>query len=164
MRFPTPHDQLIADMEMRIITDGFAIHSDLPDPDRVTTTYTVGLSKGFGLPELVITNIDFIDAVVLMSWVIEQLQQGESLDDLDPAQFTAVPVHDALLDGDLMSEWRNYYDEEPSTVDVVQLQLGPELACPCCAPSQVDLTDPMASLNFSRRLNRAQRRARKQRR
>lgn len=162
MRFPTAHDQLVADMEMCIITNGFAIHSDLPDPARVNTTYSVGLSKGFGLPELVITNLDFIDAAVLMSWVIEQLQAGESLDDLDPAQFTAVPVHETHLTGDLMNEWRNYYDDDPSSVEVVQLQLGPELACPCCAPSQVDLGDPAASLKLSRRMNRAQRRARKQ--
>lgn len=161
MRFPTPHDQFMADMEMRIITDGFTIHTDLPDPTRVNTAYTIGLSKSFGLPELVITNLDFIDSVMLILWVTDQLQQGESLDDLDPAQFSAVPVHIEHLNGDLMNEWRNYYEEEPSTVDVVQLQLGPELACPCCTPSQVDLTNPSASLKVSRRANRAQRRARK---
>lgn len=93
--------------------------------------------------------------------MIDQLQQGESLDDLDPAQFSAVSVHVEHLEGDLMNEWRNYYKEEPSTVDVMQLQLGPELACPCCSPSQVDLANPSASLKVSRRANRAQRRARK---
>ena len=164
MRFPTPHDQFIADMEMQIITNGFSFYSDVPDPSRIHTTYTIGLSKSFGLPEQVMTNVDFIDAVVVMSWVVEQLQQGESLDDLDASQFTAVPVHEVHLNGELMEQWRKHYDEEPSSVGVMQLQLGPELACPCCAPSQVDLTNPTASLEVARRLNRAQRRARKQRR
>lgn len=164
MRFPTPHDQLIADLKMRIITDGYGIYSDVPDPARITTTYTVGMSRSFGLPELVITNIDFFDAAILISWVVEQLQAGESLDDLDPAQFTAVPVHKVHLNGDLMEQWREHYDEEPSTVEVMQLKLGPELACSCCAPTQVDLSDSAATLKVSRRLNRSQRRARRQRR
>ncbi len=73
----------------------------------------------------------------------------------------AVPVHGVHLDGDLMNIWRSYYDDEPSTVDVIQLQIGPELACPCCLDTQVDLSDPAATLSLTRRLNRAQRRARR---
>lgn len=159
MRFPTIHDQLIAQVDMRVITDGFAIHADLPDPDKVNVTYTIGLAKSFGFPELVITDIEFIDALALLCWLIEELQAGASLDDLDPKQFTAVPVHKAHLDGELMSVWREHYSEEPSTVDVVQLQLGDELACPCCSAERLDLTDPSASLERQRPLTWKQRRA-----
>lgn len=164
MRFPTPFDQLMADMEMRIITNGYTIQGVLPDHESVGWTYTIGLSKSFDLPELVITNIDNHDAVALLSWTIEQLRNGEDLDDLDPNQFTAVPVHPSHLRGELMNMWREYYDEEPSSVDVVQLQLGSELACPCCLPTQVDLTDPTATFDIPRRTNRSQRRAQRKKR
>ena len=164
MRFPTALDQLMSDMEMRIITNGYTVQGVMADPHNVGWTYTIGLAESFDLPELVITNLDSQDAVVLLSWVIEQLRNGEPLDAFEPEQFTAVPVHPAHLDANLFNMWRAYYDKEPSTVKVVQLQLGPELACPCCADSQVDLSDPSASLGVSRRMNRAQRRARRKRR
>ena len=164
MRFPTPLDQLKADMEMRIITNGYTIQGVLPDRDSVAWTYTIGLSKSFDLPELVITNLDNHDAVVLLTWTIEQLRNGESLDDLDPAQITAAPVATAHLRGELMNMWREYYNEEPSSVDVMQLQLGDELACPCCLDTQVDLADPNATLQLPRRTNRAQRRATRKKR
>ena len=154
----------MSDMEMRIIANGYTVQGVMPDPNNVGWTYTIGLAESFDLPELVITNLDNRDAVVLLSWAIEQLRNGESLDDFDPDQFTAVPVHRAHLEADLFNMWRQYYDKEPSTVEVVQLQLGEELACPCCADSQVDLSDPNASLGVTRRMNRAQRRARRKRR
>lgn len=161
MRFPTPLDNIKSEMELLIITDGYSVQSAIGGPAGTSWTYTVGLSKSFGLPELVITNLDPDDAFMLVSWVIEQLRAGGDIADFDAAQFRPVPVHKTHLDGELMKLWREYYDEDPSTVDVVQLQLGPELACPCCIDTQVDLTNPKASILPSRRLNRAQRRARK---
>lgn len=158
MRFPTDLDRLQSDMQMRILANGYTIQAVAPDPHNVAWTYTIGLAESFDLPELVITNLDCHDAVILLTWVIEQLREGTSLDELDPEQFTAVPVHRNHLDGDLLNMWRYYYDKEPSTVDVVQLRLGDELACPCCATDQVDLSDPQASLGVTRRMNRAQRR------
>ena len=164
MRFPTSYDQLMAGVEMRIITNGYTMQGVLPDPDCVGWTYTIGLSKSFDLPELVITNIDNSIAASMLTWVVEQLQDGACLDDLDPAQFTAVPVHPTHLSGELMHMWREHYGEEPSTVEVIQLQLGAEFGCPCCVSTQVDLTDPTATLDGARRLNRAQRRAQRKRR
>lgn len=164
MRFPTQYDQTMADVEMQIITNGYSIQGVFPDQDWVGWTYTIGLSKSFDLPELVITNLYNHDAMPLLDWTIEQLRNGESLDDLDPKQFTAVPVHSAHLQGGLMHLWREHYDEEPGTVDVVQLQLGDEFACPCCIDTQVDLTDPNATLDLTKTLNRAQRRARRKKR
>ncbi len=155
-------DRILSDMEMRIIANGYTVQGVLSDPNNVAWTYTIGLSKSFDLPELVITNLDNHDAVVLLTWVIEELRDGASLDDFD--DFQAVRVHADHLDGDLLNMWREYYGEEPSTVDVVQLQLGAELACPCCASTQVDLSDPKASTGTGGRLNRAQRRARKRQR
>jgi hypothetical protein len=159
MRFPTPYDQLMAGMEMRIITNGYTIQGVLPDDDCVGWTYTIGLAESFDLPELVITNIDNRIAASMLTWAVEQLQDGADLDDLDPTQFTAVPVHHAHLNGEVMNMWREHYGEEPSSVDVMQLQLGQEFGCPCCITTQVDLSDPTATLDRSRRLNRAQRRA-----
>ncbi len=157
-------DQILSDMEMRIIANGYTIQGVLPDPNNVAWTYTIGLSKSFDLPELVVTNLDNHDAVVLLTWVIEELRDGASLDDFDHNYFRPVPVHNDHLDGELLNMWREYYGEEPTTVDVVQLHLGPELACPCCESTQVDLSDPKASTGSGNRLNRAQRRARKRQR
>lgn len=164
MRFPTPLDQLMADMEMRIITNGYTIQGVLADQSSVAWTYTIGLSKSFDLPELVITNLDNHDAVALLTWTIEQLRNGESLDDLDPLQLAAVPVHRSHLRGELMNMWREYYDEDPSSVDVIQLQLGDELTCPCCLDTQVDLADPNATFGLTQPTNRAQRRAQRKKR
>ena len=158
MRFPTGLDRLLSDMRMRILTNGYTVQGVLPDPHNAGWTYTIGLAESFDLPELVITNLDSHDAVALISWVIEQLRDGTSLDELDPKQFTAVPVHKAHLDGHLLNMWRHYYEREPGTVEVVQLQLGEELACPCCVNDRVDLSDPNASLGITRRMHRAQRR------
>ena len=158
MRFPTDLDRLQSDMELRILTNGYTMQGVMAGPHKVGWTYTIGLTESFDLPELVITNLDSRDAVVLLSWVVEQLRDGTPLDELDPEQFTAVPVHRKHLDGDLLNMWRYYYDKEPHTVDVVQLRLGDELACPCCANDQVDLSDPHATLGITRRMNRAQRR------
>lgn len=63
-----------------------------------------------------------------------------------------------------MNVWREYYGEDPSSVDVMQLQLGDELSCPCCLNTQVDLTDPNATFGLTRRTNRAQRRAQRKKR
>ena len=163
MRFPTYLDQLKSDMEMRILANGYTVQGVMADKHNIAWTYTIGLAKSFGLPELVITNLDNHDAVVLLTWVIEELRRGGSLEDLDPTQFRAVPVHSAHLEADLLNMWREYYDEEPGTVDVVQIQLGGELACPCCASTQADLSDGTASLSVSSRMNRAQRRAQRKR-
>ena len=164
MRFPTPNDQMMADIEMRIITNGYTIQGVIPDHDCVGWTYTIGLSKSFDLPELVITNLDNHTAASMLTWAVEELRDGAQLDDLDPAQFTPVPVHPTHLRGDLMNMWREHYREEPSSVDVVQLQLGAEFGCPCCVATQVDLTDPGATLDRTEPMNRAQRRARRKRR
>ncbi len=152
-------DQLLSDMEMRIITNGYTVQGVMPDPNNIAWTYTIGLSKSFDLPELVITNLDNHEAVTVLSWVIDELQDGKGLDDFSDDKFTVVPVHTSHLDGSLLNMWRTYYGEEPNTVDVVQLQLGPHLACPCCASTQLDLSDPKASTGVGHRLNRAQRRA-----
>lgn len=161
MGFQPALDQILSDMEMRIVTNGYTIQGVLADPQSVAWTYTIGLAKGLDLPELVITNVDNHDAAGLLTVIIEQLRDGARLEDFDPNQLSAVPVHSDHLDGDLLNMWRQYYDEEPSSVEVVQLQLGPDFGCPCCLDTQVNLADPAATFGVTRRLNRAQRRARR---
>lgn len=95
----------------------------------------------------------------VLSDVVADLLEGNDIDNIPRSEFIPVDVHHRHLEGDLMNVWREHYEEEPSTVRVVQLLFGPSYICNCCEHSQPDLSQSGATTARGKP-NRAQRRAR----
>lgn len=159
-RFTLP--QMMRGVDMRIATNGYTAQGVLPDDDNLGWTYTIGLAKSYGLPELVIVHDDNHLAADVLSDVVADLLEGNDIDDIPRSEFVPVDVHLHHLEGDLMNVWRTHYQEEPSTVRVVQLLFGPSYICDCCDHNQPDLSQSGAT-TARRKPNRAQRRARRRR-
>lgn len=159
-RFTIP--QMMTGVEMRILTNGHTFQGVLPGDHSFGWTYTIGLAKSYGLPELVIVHDDNHFAIELLCDVIADLRAGNDIDDIPRSELVPVDVHRRHLDGDLMNVWRTHYGEEPSTVRVVQLLLGPSHMCECCDLEHPDLSQPNAT-TARHKPNRAQRRARRRR-
>ena len=157
MRHPN-HQNLSEHIAGMIARDGYAMQGVLSDPTSVGWTYTIGLVESFGLPELVITNIDCTTAAGFIRDVVADVRSGGTLDELPPEFFVPVPVAREHLEGELLNMWRLHYGKEPTGVEVMQLMVGSKFSCPACLATQVNLSDPGASL-APRRPNRATRRA-----
>jgi len=156
----TTHEQRMGVIDMSIITKGYAVQGVAGEQGNSGWVYTIGLGESHGLPELVMTDSDPASAAHVVDWVVDQLLDGGSLDNLDPDQVAVGPVHQTHLDRGLLAVWTEFYGEEPEAGNTRQISLGSDLCCPGCASGQVDLSDPDSDFTVGSRLNRAQRRAR----
>lgn len=155
-------EQAMRGLELRILTYGHAVQGVEPGPDNVTWSYSVGVTESYGLPEFVVTEVDYPESAHLINRVVEQLREGATLEDLEERGLSFTTVHDVHLDGELVNVWCEFYGHPPESGTVLQIRPGTTCSCVACTAPIIDLSDPNASLyNRGRRARRQARRGRR---
>ena len=140
-------DQMARWLELTILTNGWAVQGVEPSADSNDHyspvpggwAYTIGATESYGLPELIITELDFTEAHHILNWSIEFLRDGGTLDGLVEDQILWAPVHDDYLTTDLFNVFWNHYDEPPAPGQF--LQLFPSIAGKCAECVRAASTD-----------------------
>lgn len=133
-------------IELSILTHGWFVQSVAPGhdapPGGAHWSYTIGLTEGFSLPELVVTDIDSETGHEFMNFCGGLLTSGMSFDELNEMGIVSRPVHGAHLETELFYGWAEYYRRPGNAAEFVQL-VPPALPyCICCFPLIADLSDP----------------------
>ncbi|MGH9187288.1 MAG: DUF4262 domain-containing protein [Acidimicrobiales bacterium] len=159
-------DEVLFHVHGVIEREGWAITPIDAGPDGASWAYTIGLSAGFGHPELVIVGLDLDEAGILLQTLAERIRDGEQFGpeswgiDVRGLDVGFVAVHPEQFRHGLFNVWLNYYDglgPPYPELSALQVVLPTELCCgehgawqPC-----LDRPEPLPS----RRPNRAARRA-----
>lgn len=124
-------EEIMRGIDLTIQVYGFYIQGVVQDPDGPGNwSYTIGLTD-FGLPELVLADVPFDDAMQRLNEIGPRVIAGEPLASvLTDLDYTLGPVHYDHLNGDLIVVWVDYYLEMrvgnmPTSAEFLQLIPGP---------------------------------------
>lgn len=140
-------------IELSILTHGWYVQSVLPasaqdhhDPEELEDgpgwSYTIGITEGFNLPELIVIGLDHRTAMEFLNTCGDLLTAGMSLDELGELGIDSHNVHETHLNGELFFRWSEYYQRSGSAARVIQLVPPRSVFCACCYPMIPDLSDP----------------------
>lgn len=139
-------DDVARFIELSILTHGWFVQGIVPGgedpPESPTWAYTIGLTEGFDLPELIVVDTEFAEASSFLNLCGELLTSGVPFDELIDLGMLVRPVAETHLNGELFYQWANYYGQSGAAARFVQLVQPPESFCRRCYPSIPDLSDP----------------------
>jgi hypothetical protein len=158
-------DEALFHLHSKVLRHGWALQGvESGDPQRASWIYTVGLSSGFGHPELVMVGGLVDDVVPTLNEVAELVRRGsqfEACDEFDVARgrVTFEAVHRRHLDNGLLAFCDEYHDAiggPPRIQQVLQVVPLSGQLCNGQAPPAL-LSNPAAVI--AGRPNREERRA-----
>lgn len=133
-------------IELSILTHGWYVQSVVPDPNDpvggASWSYTIGITDGFELPELIVTNVDTRTGLEFLNLCGDMLTSGMSLAELGELGIESRPVHEHHLNRELFFGWAEYYQRSGAAARFTQLVPPSSLYCSCCYPTIADLSDP----------------------
>ena len=136
--------RLLEETKLHIIHHGWFLQGILGDHGRPGSTwvYTVGLLENFGHPELVMTDVSYEEASVLLNQVGEWIRNRENIRELDAKLPASVirQVHPDHFDNDLVNTFIEVYERRPEAGEF--LQVFPPLYCRDHMHQLTDLSDP----------------------
>ncbi len=147
-------DEAIArGVELIIATNGWMVQgvegSDGPNAHK-GFSYTIGATASYGLPELVVMDIDYRDGHTMLNWAVEFLRDGGSVNDLPTYGLEWATVHDDLLDSGLFGTYTRHYGKPPEPGWVVQLFAPDGKRCATHVRERgTDLSDPFTQHPYS---------------
>ena len=97
-------EEIARGRELIIATHGWMVQGVVPDGHGQPNggfAYTVGVTESYGLPELVIMDMQHEGAHPILNWAVEFLRDGGSFDGLDAEGLRWSAVHDVHLDSGL---------------------------------------------------------------
>lgn len=139
------HEDLERVIELTILTHGWYVQGVGPsddEPDGSHWAYTIGLTEGFGLPELIVTDTDYSDARVFLNLCADMLTAGVTFEELDEMGIISRQVAEPHLTGELFFGWARHYDISGAAANVMQVVQPPNAFCACCYPTIADLSNP----------------------
>lgn len=146
-------EEIARGVELIIATSGWMVQgvegSDGPNAHD-GFAYTIGATASYGLPELVIMDMEAAAAHEILNWAVEHLRDGGSFNDFATYNIEWTPVHDDLLDSGLFGSYTRHYGKAPAPGGVVQL-FPPDFArcAPCSRVRGTDLSDPNTTHPYS---------------
>jgi len=149
------YEEVHRGIELTILTNGWAVQGVAPgpgeDPGGASWAYTIGLTENFGVPELVVTDVEYEAAGALLNWACRRLADGDSPDDLADDHVGWATVAQKHLEGELFDGWASYYDRSPGDAEFLQLIPPPEFYCEYCqSKGRADLSDPFEQFPLNR--------------
>ena len=167
-------DQVHRALDLRILTDGFALQGvDGPRP----WVYTVGLLENFSHPELIITDVRLDRSQPVLRALGDAVVDGGPdafADLLALGGFTTRAVHPAHFDTSLLNIWSWFYDAPPAAGTWLQVVPPPDWFCTQHRAESARLDEPTPWIGVTmvdddppprrRPPNRAERRAQMKRR
>ena len=140
-------EQIARHTELTIATYGWMVQGVTAEDPNGGFAYTVGATQSFGIPELVIMDMDFDTAHPILNWTVELLRDGGSLDELEYDQIGWRAVHDDHLDSGIFGSYTRYYGHPPQPGWVVQIIPSHRYCCYRHAnDATTDLSDPSIEL------------------
>jgi len=126
----TPVDEMLFGWHSLIERCGWMVMYVFGDPNHPPWGYTIGLSRRYSHPELVVVGLPDCCAGEVLDGLVKRIDDGERLDQLPGGETTVldwrlrlVRVHPKRWATDLFAAWLNYYGAMGSVPDMAALQV-----------------------------------------